>query len=91
MLKLSIHKKVVKEIQTFPKKHQKQIGLKIREILNLNGISHDEKKLKGYPFKRTDAGEYRIIFRVEGDTLEIAAVGKRNDNEIYRIFYRGKK
>ncbi len=28
----------------------------------------------------------RVIYRVEGDTLFVASIGKRNDSEVYRRF-----
>jgi mRNA interferase RelE/StbE len=43
------------------------------------------------PFLRVDIGEYRIVYRVEEDQLMIAAVGRRNDDAIYREFERAKK
>ncbi len=49
-----------------------------------NPKPHDSKKLKGYPYRGTDIGEYRIIYRVEEDVLKIALVGKRNDSAIYK-------
>ena len=41
---------------------------------------------KGY--RRADIGEYRIIYRVAGDTLEVLLIGKRNDDEVYHRFSR---
>ena len=45
---------------------------------------HDSKELKGHPYRGTDIGEYRIIYRVEKDVLKIALVGKRNDSAVYK-------
>jgi mRNA interferase RelE/StbE len=45
---------------------------------------HDSEELRGYPFLRNDVGEYRIIYDVQGDTLRLILVGKRNDAEVYR-------
>jgi mRNA-degrading endonuclease RelE of RelBE toxin-antitoxin system len=44
----------------------------------------DSIEMKGYPFRRTDTGEYRIVYRVESDCLKVSFIGKRNDDEIYR-------
>jgi mRNA-degrading endonuclease RelE of RelBE toxin-antitoxin system len=50
-----------------------------------NPRPHDSEELRGYPFLRNDAGEYRIIYDVKGgDTLRLILVGKRNDAEAYR-------
>ncbi len=43
----------------------------------------DSYPLAGYPYRRADIGEYRIIHRVEEDCLKVAFVGKRNDDETY--------
>jgi mRNA interferase RelE/StbE len=48
--------------------------------------------LKGYAeYRRSDIGEFRIIYRIKEDTVIIALVGKRNDNEVYNQFSRQKK
>ncbi len=72
-------------------KHGRQIAEKI-EALREPPNPPDCKLLKGkgMAFLRADAGEYRIVYRVVGDTLHIALVGKRNDDEIYRILMRMK-
>lgn len=44
----------------------------------------DSFPLIGYPYRRADVGEYRIIYRVEEDCSKVALAGKRNDDEIYR-------
>ena len=50
----------------------------------------DSQRLKGSAegYSRADFGEYRIIYRVEGDVLEVHLIGKRNDDEVYRQFAR---
>ena len=53
-----------------------------------NPEPHDSKELKGHPYRGTDIGEYRIIYRVEEDVLKIALVGKRNDSAVYKKFVR---
>jgi len=32
---------------------------------------------------RVDQGEYRIIYEITDDTIEVFRVGKRNDDEVY--------
>jgi len=53
-----------------------------------NPKPRDSKELKGYPYRGTDIGEYRIIYRLEEDVLKIALVGKRNDSAVYRELAR---
>ena len=53
-----------------------------------NPEPHDSKDLIGYLFRRADVGEYRIVYRVEGDILKVALIGKRNDDDVYRQLKR---
>jgi mRNA interferase RelE/StbE len=83
MLKLLISKDARKFIDTLPPKQFRQIIRKIFALLE-DPRPNDTKELKGYPFLRNDAGEYRIIYDLENDTLRLILVGKRNDDEVYR-------
>lgn len=66
-----------------PPKQFRQIIRKVFDLLE-NPRPHGSEELRGYPFLRNDAGEYRIIYDVKGDTLRLIVVGKRNDAEVYR-------
>lgn len=70
-------------------KHARQLGYKLRALLE-NPHPPDARPLRGEPagYLRADAGEYRLIYRMEGDALQLALVGKRNDSDIYRQFER---
>lgn len=71
-------------ISKLPAKQFKQIYVKILS-LKKNPLPHDSKKLKGYDdLYRTDIGEYRIIYSFDDNTVYLKAVGKRNDNEVYK-------
>ncbi|MDR1391381.1 MAG: type II toxin-antitoxin system RelE/ParE family toxin [Holosporales bacterium] len=49
----------------------------------------DTQELKGYPgFRRKDVGEYRLIYGIQGDTVSIDVIDKRNDDTVYRRFSR---
>jgi len=48
----------------------------------------DARPLRGHPFWRADVGEYRIVYRIEQDTLKVALVDKRNDDEVYKKLRR---
>jgi len=52
------------------------------------GIAQDSLKLKGYSYHRADVGEYRIIYSVQEQTLEILLIDKRNDDQIYKQLKR---
>ncbi len=70
-----------------PPKQFKQV---VRKILSLmeEPMPTDSISLSGYPYRRADMGEYRIIYRVENDLLKVALVGKRNDDEVYKKLKR---
>ena len=83
MLKLLVSKKAQKFLDDLPPKQFRQIVKKVCALLE-NPKPHDSEELRGYPFLRNDIGEYRIIYDVQGDTLRLILVGKRNDDEVYR-------
>jgi mRNA interferase RelE/StbE len=83
MLKLRVSKKAQKFLDGLPPKQFRQIIRKVFVLLE-NPRPHDSEALRGYPFLRNDVGEYRIIYDVQGDTLRLIVVGKRNDEEVYR-------
>jgi mRNA interferase RelE/StbE len=83
MLKLLVSKRAQKFLDNLPPKQFRQIMKKVFALLE-NPSPHDSEQLQGYPFMRNDVGEYRIIYDVQGDTLRLILVGKRNDAEVYR-------
>ena len=87
MLKLDITKQVMKFFGPLPAKQYRQVFNKILALME-NPEPPDSFPLTGYPYRRSDVGEYRIIYRVEEDCLKVALVGKRNDDEIYRLLRR---
>ncbi len=91
MLKIEISKVAAKDILNFPIKIQRQIALKIHELME-NKMQNDVSYLKGHaPYKRATSGEYRIIFYIKNETLFIDFIGKRNDSDIYKKLKRSGK
>jgi mRNA-degrading endonuclease RelE of RelBE toxin-antitoxin system len=39
---------------------------------------------KGYVCSHVTVGEYRIIFDIRDGVLRVVAIGKRNDDEVFR-------
>ncbi len=76
-------------IEKLPHKQAKQVLLKILDLCR-KPEPPDSSLLKGPQegYRRADIGEYRIIYCVAGDSLEILFIGKRNDDEVYRRFSR---
>jgi mRNA interferase RelE/StbE len=87
VLKLSITKQAIKFFRLLPAKQYRQVFNKILALME-DPEPPDSSQLIGYPYRRADIGEYRIIYRVEEDCLKVALVGKRNDDEIYRQLSR---
>ena len=87
MLRLDLTKKAIAFLDKLPSKQFMQISKKIFSLM-ANPEPHDSKKLKRYPYRGTDIGEYRIIYRIEEDVLKIALVGKRNDSAVYKKLNR---
>jgi mRNA interferase RelE/StbE len=82
VLRLNITKQAIKFFRLLPVKQYRQVFNKILALME-DSEPPDSSPLIGYPYRRADIGEYRIIYRVEEDCLKVALVGKRNDNEIY--------
>ncbi|MCX7979050.1 MAG: type II toxin-antitoxin system RelE/ParE family toxin [Bdellovibrionaceae bacterium] len=88
MLKLEISKRAAKFLQKLDPKQAHQLATKIQSLRS-NPEPHDSQQLKGFaPLRRADVGEYRVIYVVAADTVKIALVGKRNDDDIYKQLKR---
>lgn len=83
MLKLDLSKRALGFLEQLPPKQFRQVANKVFGLMG-NPEPHDSKELIGYPFRRADIGEYRIVYRVEDDILKVALIGKRNDDNVYR-------
>jgi mRNA interferase RelE/StbE len=51
----------------------------------------DSEDMHGYPYRRVDAGEYRIIYEIDGDTVNVVLIGKRNGDEVYAKLKRQQR
>ena len=87
MLKVNLSHQSAKFIKKLSTKHARQVATKITELRS-NPYPQDSLKLKGYSYQRTDVGEYRIVYQVEAEILEILLIGKRNDDEVYKQLKR---
>ena len=88
MLKIEFTKQSDKFLKKLPSKQKRQVSEKIQNLLT-DPFSNDSQSLKGNrDFFRVSIGEYRICYTIIAETLIIAMVGKRNDDEIYKKFKR---
>ena len=86
MLAIRMSKGADDFLAKIPKKHAQQIVRKIAAFA-ADQTSVQSEQLAGYPtLKRLKSGEYRVIFSIENNVLEvhILRIGKRNDGEVYR-------
>ena len=83
VLPLSLSKASVRFLDTLPPKQYRQVTRRII-MLMANPQPADAVRLKGYEYSRVTAGEYRIVFDVHDGLLRVIAIGKRNDDEVYR-------
>jgi len=58
----------------------------VNTLFNLlkNPTPQGSNLLNGYPYRRVDFGEYRIIYQVQGEDLQVLVIGKHNDDDAYK-------
>ena len=70
-------------------KQYRQVGQKIFALMH-DSTPPDSAQLTGAKNgeKRVDSGEYRIIYSASDTEVDILVIGKRNGDEVYRIWQR---
>jgi len=88
-MKLSLTRQASKELESLDAKRFRQVMLTVIGLLK-NQEPHDSSLLKGsqHGERRVDIGEYRVIYAVRDDTVEVLVIGKRNDDDVYNIWKR---
>jgi mRNA interferase RelE/StbE len=81
--KLDLTHDALKFLDTLQAKQYRQVVQKVLSLLSEHQPA-DSRQLKGYPFWRVDIGEFRIVYRFDDSTVNVEAIGKRNDDEVYR-------
>ena len=91
MLGIRFARAAQKALERLPAKHKRQVAATIQD-LRTDPLPHDSVQMKGkaHQYRRVDIGEYRVIYRVEGQEVLIAAAGRRYDDAIYREFERAR-
>ncbi len=87
MLRIEVSREAQEFVDRLPPKQRRQVAAKIAALRH-DPAPPDVGPIRGTTWLRTDIGEYRIVYRVEGDTLLVPIVGKRNDDEVYRRLRR---
>lgn len=83
MLLLSLSRASARFLDALPPKQYRQVVRKV-VMLMADPRPSDAQQLRGYPYWRASAGEYRIVYDVAGGVLRVFVIGKRNDDEVYR-------
>ena len=85
-MKLRMTNQALKAVEKLDAKQYRQVVGAILGLLK-NPEPHDSKQLAGAKNRerRSDAGEYRIIYCHDGEVVEILVVGKRNDDAVYKL------
>ncbi|HLF97987.1 MAG TPA: type II toxin-antitoxin system RelE/ParE family toxin [Methylococcaceae bacterium] len=87
MLKLDMTADALSFLESLPGKQFNQVVGKLFALLE-NPEPHDSAALKGYPYRRADSGEYRIVYDIQADVLRVVLIGKRNDDAVYKRLAR---
>ncbi len=89
MKKLLLTKQVLDFLEQLDAKQYRQVGKAIFRLLS-NAEPADSQALKGaaHNERRVDVGEYRIIYIPNDQEVEVLIIGKRNDDEVYRMWKR---
>jgi mRNA interferase RelE/StbE len=86
--KLDVTRDVAKALAELPAKHFKQVVVKTLALV-AEPFPHDSRPLQGHEgLFRIDSGEYRIVYSVDDELVRIFVIGKRNDDEVYRLLDR---
>lgn len=87
-MKLDLSKQAMSFVSTLDPKRFRQVMKSVLSLLE-EPYPHDAARLKSFDdLYRVHCGEYRIIYGVVGDTVEVLMIGKRNDDEVYRELRR---
>lgn len=89
MKSLKITNQAAKFLASLDAKQYRQVGQKIFALLQ-DSIPQDSAGLVGSKGgeRRVDSGEYRIIYTTSETEVDILVIGKRNGDEVYRIWQR---
>jgi mRNA interferase RelE/StbE len=90
-MNLTMTKQALKACENLDAKQYRQVVSGIFGLL-ANPEPHDSQQLRGASRgeRRLDVGEYRVIYAVNGETVEVLVIGKRNGDEVYKIWERMK-
>nr|WP_198982609.1 type II toxin-antitoxin system RelE/ParE family toxin [Herbaspirillum sp. ASV7] len=91
-MQLRISRQALKFLSDLDAKQYKQVGSAILSLLG-NPVPQDSLIPRGgrERERRIDVGEYRIIYATQIEVVEVILIGKRNGDEIYKLWERLRK
>lgn len=89
MKSLKMTNQATKFLASLDAKQYRQVGQKIFSLMQ-DAQPQDSAALQGakHGERRVDVGEYRIIYAASDTEVDIQVIGKRNDDDVYRIWQR---
>lgn len=79
-MQINIRKSAIKDLKKIGHKNKELIYLRILELNNFPNISNVKKLTNFEPAYRLRAGDYRILFDVLDDMIEIGRILHRKDS-----------
>ncbi len=79
-MQINIRRSAIKDFKKINYKNREKIHLKIAELKNFSNISNLKKLTNFEPAYRRRIGDYRILFDVLEDTIEIGRILHRKDS-----------
>jgi mRNA interferase RelE/StbE len=79
-MQINIRRSAIKDLKKINYKNREKIHIKIAELKNFPNISNLKKLTNFEPAYRRRIGDYRILFDVLEDTIEIGRILHRKDS-----------
>ena len=79
-MKLKIRKSAIKDLKKIDHEVRKRLHVKIQELADFPEVSNVKKLTNFEPAYRVRVGDYRILFDVNEDVIEIGRVLHRKDS-----------
>ena len=79
-MKINIRKSAIKDLRKIDRQNREKIHLKMAELKNFPEISNLKKLTNFEPAYRRRIGDYRILFDVLENTIEIGRILHRKDS-----------
>jgi len=79
-MKINIRKSAIKDLNKIDSQNKDRIHKKIKDLTLFPSISNVKKLTKFEPAYRLRVGDYRVLFDVSDDTIEIGRILHRKDS-----------